>query len=47
MPDHAPATLPTTDKSRTSMKAFLIDRYGKQPGRLGEAPAPEVGGRDV
>lgn len=29
------------------MKAFLIDRYGKQPGRLGEAPAPEVGSRDV
>ena len=47
MPDHTPATLPTTDKSRTSMKAFLIDRYGKQPGRLGEASAPEVGAHDV
>ena len=29
------------------MKAFLIDRYGKQPGRLGEASAPEVGAHDV
>ena len=47
MPDHAPTTLPMTDKSHTSMKAFLIDRYGKQPGRLGEAPAPEVGAHDV
>ena len=47
MPDHTPATLSTTDKSRTSMKAFLIDRYGKQPGRLGEASAPEVGAQDV
>ena len=47
MPDHTPATLSTTDKSRTSMKAFLIDRYGKQPGRLGEASAPEVGAHDV
>jgi NADPH:quinone reductase-like Zn-dependent oxidoreductase len=47
MPDHAPATLPSTDKSRTSMKAFLIDRYGRHPGRLGEAPAPAVGPHDV
>jgi len=47
MPDHAPTTLPTTDKSRTSMKAFLIDRYGKQPGRIDEASAPEVGAHDV
>lgn len=29
------------------MKAFIIDRYGKQPGRLGEASAPEVGAHDV
>ncbi|UVK90601.1 NADP-dependent oxidoreductase [Pseudomonas sp. B21-051] len=29
------------------MKAFLIDRYGNKPGRIGEAPAPVVGTRDV
>ncbi|MEI7049344.1 NADP-dependent oxidoreductase [Pseudomonas koreensis] len=29
------------------MKAFLIDRYGKNTGRIGEAPAPVVGVRDV
>ncbi|MFN3355382.1 MAG: NADP-dependent oxidoreductase [Pseudomonas sp.] len=29
------------------MKAFLIDRYGKHPGRIGEVPAPLVGERDV
>ena len=29
------------------MKAFLIDRYGKNTGRIGEAPVPVVGVRDV
>ncbi|MGP6459705.1 NADP-dependent oxidoreductase [Pseudomonas parakoreensis] len=29
------------------MKAFLIDRYGKNPGRIGEAPTPTVGAHDV
>lgn len=29
------------------MKAFLIDRYGKNSGRIGEAPVPVVGVRDV
>ena len=29
------------------MKAFLIDRYGKNTGRIGEAPAPVVGAHDV
>jgi len=29
------------------MKAFLIDRYGKHSGRIGEVPAPEVAERDV
>ncbi|ALI04791.1 L-threonine 3-dehydrogenase [Pseudomonas sp. FW306-02-F02-AA] len=29
------------------MKAFLIDRYGKNTGRIGEVPAPAVGARDV
>ncbi|MFJ2447619.1 NADP-dependent oxidoreductase [Pseudomonas sp. NPDC087626] len=29
------------------MKAFLIDRYGKHTGRIGEAPAPTVGAEDV
>ncbi|WP_028940977.1 MULTISPECIES: NADP-dependent oxidoreductase [Pseudomonas] len=29
------------------MKAFLIDRYGKNPGRIGEAPAPAVSAHDV
>ena len=29
------------------MKAFLIDRYGKNPGRLGEVPEPEPGINDV
>jgi len=29
------------------MKAFSIERYGKQPGRLIEAPAPIVGEHDV
>jgi hypothetical protein len=43
----APASLLTTTKSRTTMKAFLIDRYGKNPGRIGEAPAPADGANDV
>jgi NADPH:quinone reductase-like Zn-dependent oxidoreductase len=38
---------PYTDKSRTSMKAFLIDRYGKHTGRIGDAPVPAVGSHDV
>lgn len=29
------------------MKAFLIDRYGKHPGRIGEAPVPAIGPHDV
>ena len=29
------------------MKAFLIDRYGKNTGRIGEAPIPVVGVHDV
>ncbi|WP_347907065.1 NADP-dependent oxidoreductase [Pseudomonas grandcourensis] len=29
------------------MKAFLIDRYGKKAGRIGEVAAPEVGDHDV
>lgn len=29
------------------MKAFIIDRYGKGPMRLGEVPEPEVGDSDV
>jgi len=29
------------------MKAFLIDRYGQDTGRIGEAPAPAVGAHDV
>lgn len=29
------------------MKAFFIDRYGKNTGRLGELPDPEVGAKDV
>ncbi|MFQ6346199.1 NADP-dependent oxidoreductase [Pseudomonas sp. R11F] len=29
------------------MKAFLIDRYGKNTGRLGEVPSPIVGAHDV
>ncbi len=29
------------------MKAFLIDRYGKNPGRIGEVPEPEPGINDV
>ena len=29
------------------MKAFLIDRYGKNTGRIGEVPVPEVGAHDV
>ena len=29
------------------MKAFLIDRYGKNPGRIGEVPVPEAGSHDV
>lgn len=29
------------------MKAFLIDRYGKNTGRIGEVPAPKVGAHDV
>ncbi|MHC8354143.1 NADP-dependent oxidoreductase [Pseudomonas sp. LB3P81] len=29
------------------MKAFLIDRYGKHNGRIGEVPAPELGAHDV
>jgi len=29
------------------MKAFLIDRYGKSHGRIGEVPEPEPGNNDV
>lgn len=29
------------------MKAFLIDRYGKHSGRIGELPTPDVGDHDV
>ncbi len=29
------------------MKAFVIDRYGKHPGHLGEVPEPEPGSNDV
>ncbi|AXP03776.1 NADP-dependent oxidoreductase [Pseudomonas fluorescens] len=29
------------------MKAFLIDRYGRNSGRMGDLPAPEVGDHDV
>ncbi|TVT79931.1 NADP-dependent oxidoreductase [Pseudomonas sp. H3(2019)] len=29
------------------MKAFLIDRYGKKAGRIGEVAVPEVGDHDV
>ncbi|AEA68638.1 MULTISPECIES: NADP-dependent oxidoreductase [Pseudomonas] len=29
------------------MKVFLIDRYGKHSGRIGELPAPDVGDHDV
>ncbi|MGC5700727.1 NADP-dependent oxidoreductase [Pseudomonas sp. NFXW11] len=29
------------------MKAFLIDRYGKNSGRIGEAPMPTVGAHEV
>lgn len=29
------------------MKAFLIDRYGKNTGRISEVPAPAVGDHDV
>jgi NADPH:quinone reductase-like Zn-dependent oxidoreductase len=29
------------------MKAFLIDRYGKTHGRIGEVPVPELGVNDV
>ncbi|MHA6137861.1 NADP-dependent oxidoreductase [Pseudomonas mohnii] len=29
------------------MKAFLIDRYGKNPGRIDEVPRPAVGAHDV
>lgn len=29
------------------MKAFLIDRYGKNTGRIGDVPVPEVGAHDV
>lgn len=29
------------------MKAFFIERYGKDKGRIGEVPAPEVGPHDV
>ncbi|MEL7551904.1 NADP-dependent oxidoreductase [Pseudomonas protegens] len=29
------------------MKAFLIDRYGKNSGRMGEAPTPTLGAHDV
>lgn len=36
-----------TDKSCVTMKAFLIDRYGKNTGRLGEVPSPIVGAHDV
>jgi NADPH:quinone reductase-like Zn-dependent oxidoreductase len=44
---NAPPTLIPTDKSRPPMKAFLIDRYGKNSGRIGETPAPVVGAHDV
>jgi NADPH:quinone reductase-like Zn-dependent oxidoreductase len=36
-----------TDKSSNPMKAFLIDRYGHDSGRLGDIPAPAVGAHDV
>lgn len=29
------------------MKAFFIDRYGKQDGRIGQVPDPAVGVNDV
>ncbi|HEX8544064.1 MAG TPA: NADP-dependent oxidoreductase [Pseudomonas sp.] len=29
------------------MKAYTIDRYGKNNGRIGEVPAPDVGAHDV
>lgn len=29
------------------MKAFLIDRYGKSHGRIGEVPVPQLGINDV
>lgn len=29
------------------MKAFFIDRYGKNTGRFGELPEPEIGAKDV
>jgi NADPH:quinone reductase-like Zn-dependent oxidoreductase len=36
-----------TDKSNGSMKAFFIERYGKQNGSIGEMPEPAVGVHDV
>lgn len=47
MPDYAPATLLTIDKSYIRMKAFLIDRYGKHNGRISEVSAPAVGAHEV
>ena len=41
-----PLLIPT-DKSNCNMKAFFIDRYGKQNGRIGELPDPAVGVHDV
>lgn len=39
----ASPTLIRTDESDIIMKAFFIDRYGKQNGRIGEVPDPAVG----
>ena len=36
-----------TDQSNLSMKAFFIERYGKQHGAIGEVPEPAVGAHDV
>lgn len=44
-PKHRPPI--TTDTSRTPMKAFSIDRYGKNTGHMREVPAPEMGAHDV
>jgi NADPH:quinone reductase-like Zn-dependent oxidoreductase len=35
------------NESNIIMKAFFIDRYGKQNGRIGEVPDPAVGVHDV
>ncbi len=34
-------------EEQNTMKAFLIDRYGKSSGRIGDVPAPDVGEHDV